>query len=193
VTTERTPKADLQPAGTIWTIGHSTRTLEAFVAVLHAHGIEAIADVRRFPGSRRLPQFNEPALADGLERAGIAYRSLTSLGGRRRPQPDSVNTGWRHEAFRGYADHLASEEFADGLVELLMIAGGLRTAVMCAEMLWWQCHRRLIADVLTSLGADVLHIQTEKPAEQHQLAAPARLVDGVLSYEAPQPSLFDHR
>jgi uncharacterized protein (DUF488 family) len=175
--------------GTVWTIGHSTRTSEAFLAVLHAHRIEAVVDVRRFPGSRRLPQFNEATLAGGLEPAGIAYRSLPSLGGRRRPDPDSVNTGWRHEAFRGYADHLASAEFADGLDELLMIAGGLRTAVMCAEMLWWQCHRRLIADVLTTLGHAVLHIQTERPAEPHRLAAPARLVDGVLSYAAPQQSL----
>ena len=177
--------------GTVWTIGHSTRTIEAFLAVLAAHHIEAIADVRRFPASRRLPQFNEAPLADALERAGVAYRSLTSLGGRRRPAPDSVNTGWRVEGFRGYADHLASEEFADGLDELLTIAGGLRTAVMCAEMLWWQCHRRLIADVLTTLGYDVLHIQTEKLAEPHRLVAPARLVDGKLSYAAPQPTLFD--
>ena len=176
--------------GVIWTIGHSTRTLDAFVTVLDAHGIEAVVDVRRFPGSRRLPQFNEHALADGLEQAGIAYRSLTALGGRRRPAPDSVNTGWRHDAFRGYADHLASEEFAGGLVELLTIAGGLRTAVMCAEMLWWQCHRRLIADVLLSLGYDVLHIQTEQPAEPHRLVAPAQLADGALSYAASQQSLF---
>ena len=177
--------------GPLWTVGHSTRTLDAFVAVLTAHGIEAIVDVRRFPGSRRLPQFNEQPLADGLERAGIAYRSLISLGGRRRPAADSVNSGWRHEAFRGYADHLASEEFADGLFELLTIAGGLRTAVMCAEMLWWQCHRRLIADLLLSLGYDVLHIQTDKPAEPHRLVDPARLVDGVLSYDAGQGSLFE--
>jgi uncharacterized protein (DUF488 family) len=174
----------------IWTIGHSTRTLEAFVAVLHAHAIEAVVDVRRFPGSRRLPQFNEQPLAEGLERAGIGYRSLTSLGGRRRPAPDSINTGWRVEGFRGYADHLASEEFADGLFELLTIAGGLRTAVMCAEMLWWQCHRRLIADLLVSLGYQVLHIQTEKPAEVHRIAAPARLAEGVLSYDVGQQPLF---
>jgi uncharacterized protein (DUF488 family) len=179
------------PDGIIWTIGHSTRPLDAFIAVLGAHGIEAVVDVRRFPGSRRLPHFNEQPLAAGLERAGIAYRSLTALGGRRRPAPDSINTGWRHEAFRGYADHLATEEFADGLYELLTIAGGLRTAVMCAEMLWWQCHRRIIADVLVSLGYHVLHIQTEKAAEPHGLVAPARFADGALVYDGGQPSLLD--
>ena len=179
--------------GDVWTIGHSTRSLEEFIRVLRAHDVEAIVDVRRFPGSRRLPHFNEDPLAAGLGQAGIAYRSVPALGGRRRPAPDSVNTGWRHDAFRGYADHLASTEFADGLVELLMIAGGLRTAVMCAEMLWWQCHRRLIADVLVSLGYDVLHIQTGKPAEPHRLIEPARMIDGKLSYASEQPSLFSNR
>lgn len=173
----------------VWTVGHSTRTLDEFVSVLRAHDIEALIDVRRFAGSRRLPQFNEGALRDGLEAAGIVYRWLPALGGRRTPSPDSVNTGWRHSAFRGYADHIATEEFAEGLAELLTIAGGFRTAVMCAEMLWWQCHRRLIADVLTSLGYEVLHIQTQKPAELHRLIEPARLVNGELSYAAAQHEL----
>jgi uncharacterized protein (DUF488 family) len=175
---------------TVWTIGHSTRTLDEFVAVLRAHGVEALVDVRRFAGSRRLPQFNEGALRDGLEQAGIAYRWLPQLGGRRAPHPESVNTGWRLDAFRGYADHLASDEFADGLFELLMLVEAVHTAVMCAEMLWWQCHRRLIADVLTSLGYEVLHVQTEKPAELHRLIDPARIVDGELTYAAEQRELF---
>ena len=178
---------------TVWTIGHSTRTLEEFVTVLQAHAIEALVDVRRFAGSRRLPQFNEGTLRAGLESSGVAYAWLPSLGGRRPASADSVNTGWRHAAFRGYADHLASEEFADGLANLLTIAGGLRTAVMCAEMLWWQCHRRLIADVLVSLGYDVLHIQTGKPAEPHRLIEPARMIDGKLSYASERPSLFSNR
>lgn len=177
-------------ANPVWTIGHSTRTADAFIAVLKAHGVEALVDVRRFPGSRRLPQFNEGTLGATLEAAGIAYHWIPALGGRRTADADSPNTGWRHPAFRGYADHLASEEFAGGLFELLMMAGGLRTAIMCAEMLWWQCHRRLIADVLTSLGYEVLHIQTERPAEPHRLAEPAHLIDGVLSYAAPQQPLF---
>ena len=177
-------------AATIWTLGHSTRSLDDLVAVLHAHSIEALVDVRRFPGSRRLPQFNEGALREGLEHAGIAYRWLPHLGGRRTPHAESVNTGWRHSAFRGYADHLASDEFAEGLFELQMIAGGLRTTVMCAEMLWWQCHRRLIADVLTTLDYEVLHIQTGKPADPHRLIDPARIVGGRLSYAADQGALF---
>jgi len=174
----------------VWTIGHSTRTLEELVVVLHAHAIEALVDVRRFAGSRRLPQFNEGTLRAGLESSGIAYEWLPSLGGRRAPSADSVNTGWRHPAFRGYADHLAGDEFAEGLANLLTIAGGLRTAIMCAEMLWWQCHRRLIADVLVSLGDEVLHIQTAKPAEPHRLIDPARIIDGRLSYAPEQAPLF---
>jgi uncharacterized protein (DUF488 family) len=176
---------------TVWTIGHSTRTLDEFVAVLRAHDIEALVDVRRFAGSRRLPQFNEGALRDGLERAGIAYKWLPQLGGRRTPDAESINTGWRHSAFRGYADHTATEEFADGFSELLMLVEGLRTTVMCAEMLWWQCHRRLIADLLTTLGYEVLHIQTAKPADRHRLIDPARMVDGALSYADEQRDLFE--
>jgi len=97
-------------------------------------------------------------------------------------RPDSENTGWRHPAFRGYADHLETEEFAAGLFELLMLAGGMRTAVMCAEVLWWRCHRRLIADVVTSLGGEVVHIRNETTAATHVLSTPARLVEGGLSY-----------
>jgi uncharacterized protein (DUF488 family) len=169
---------------TVWTIGHSTRSLAELIHVLRAHTIESLVDVRRFAGSRRLPQFNDGPLRDGLADAGIAYRWLPSLGGRRTPSPDSPNTGWRHPAFRGYADHIATDEFAEGFGELVAIVGGLRTAVMCAEMLWWQCHRRLIADVLVSLGYQVLHIQTDKPSEAHRLIDPARIVDGKLSYAA---------
>jgi uncharacterized protein (DUF488 family) len=110
---------------------------------------------------------------------------LPSLGGRRRPRPDSPNTGWRNESFRGYADHLATEEFAAGYTELLSIASGLRTTVMCAELLWWRCHRRLIADVLVAQGHEVLHVRDETPAEPHRLMPPARLIRGRLSYAAP--------
>jgi uncharacterized protein (DUF488 family) len=174
----------------LWTVGHSTRTLEELVAVLRAHDIEAIVDVRRFPASRRVPWFNAEPLAAALDAGGIAYCSLRSLGGRRTAAPDSVNTGWRLASFRGYADHMSSEEFAEGLFELLMIAGGLRTAVMCAELLWWRCHRRLIADQLTALGEEVWHIESAKPAALHCLTEPARFVNGRLSYEGDQPALF---
>jgi uncharacterized protein (DUF488 family) len=169
----------------VWTVGHSTHPLADFVSILARWEIEALVDVRRFPGSRRQPHFESAALRDSLAAAGVAYLWLPSLGGRRRPLADSVNGGWRNDAFRGYADHLASEEFAEGFVELLMTAHGLRTAVMCAEVLWWRCHRRLIADVLMTLGANVIHIMGEDASQPHRLAAPAHLdPDGRLSYAA---------
>jgi uncharacterized protein (DUF488 family) len=166
----------------VWTIGHSTRSAAEFRDVVRAHEIELVADVRRFPGSRRLPQFSAAALERSLASVGVSYCSLPSLGGRRAPSRDSPNTGWRHPAFRGYADYIASEEFADGLFELLMLANGLRTAIMCAEVLWWRCHRRVIADVLVSLGVRVTHILDAGKTETHRLAPPARIVRGRLSY-----------
>lgn len=173
-------------APTVWTIGHSTRPFDEFVAVLDAHAIELVADVRRFPGSRRLPHYAGPALETGLAERDVAYRWIAALGGRRRPDPDSPNVGWRHPAFRAYADHVATEAFAEGLHELLTVAHGLRTAIMCAEVLWWRCHRRLVADVLTSLGVGVVHLRDARTAEPHRLAPPARLVGGWLTYE-PEP------
>ena len=167
---------------TVWTVGHSTHPLSDFLAVLAAYRIEVVADVRRFPGSRSQPQYQQPALESALHRAGIGYMWLPDLGGRRQPISDTPNTAWRHPAFRGYADYLAGEEFATGLFELLTLAWGLRTAVMCAEILWWRCHRRMIADVLLSLGAHVIHIMDPDTTQTHRLRAPARLVRGVLSY-----------
>jgi uncharacterized protein (DUF488 family) len=167
---------------TVWTVGHSTRPLPDFLGVLAGYRIELVADVRRFPGSRRQPQYQQPTLESALHRAGLGYIWLPDLGGRRQPFSDTPNTTWRHPAFRGYADHMASEEFATGLVELLTLAFGLRTTVMCAEILWWRCHRRMIADVLVSLGARVIHIRDAKTAETHRLRTPAHLVRGVLSY-----------
>ncbi|MFO1363493.1 MAG: DUF488 domain-containing protein [Burkholderiales bacterium] len=167
---------------TVWTIGHSTRPRADFLAVLQRYRIEALADVRRFPGSVRNPQYQRAALAAALRAAGIEYVALPALGGRRRPAAASPHTAWRHPAFRGYADHVDGDEFAAGLFELLMVARGLRTAVMCAEILWWRCHRRLIADVLVSLGACVIHIRDGANATAHRLAPPARLDHGVLTY-----------
>lgn len=170
----------------IWTIGHSTHSLDDFLEILSAHRIELVVDVRRFPGSRRLPQFNRATLEQSLAAAGVAYCSLPSLGGRRTPLPDSPNSGWRNSSFRGYADHMASEEFAEGHFELITLAGGLRTAVMCAEVLWWRCHRRLISDLLVSIGVEVLHIRGVGEAEPHRLTPPARMADGTLSYVAEE-------
>ena len=167
---------------TVYTIGHSTRSSDELLDLLEAAGIEVLVDVRRLPGSRRLPQFDSAALGFALSQREIDYRWIPSLGGRRRSTSVSRNTGWRHAAFRAYADHMDTEEFAEGLFELLMLARGRRTAVMCAEVLWWRCHRRLIADVLVVLGLDVVHILAADKQEAHRLAPPARLVRGALSY-----------
>lgn len=150
--------------------------------MIEHYDIELIADVRRFPASRRLPHFASGPLEKALGAHGIEYRWFPGLGGRRSPVPGSANSCWRHPSFRAYADHVATEEFASGLFDLLMVTGGLRTAVMCAEALWWRCHRRIIADVLTSLGVTVIHIRDSSTSEIHELAPPARLVRGRLAY-----------
>jgi uncharacterized protein (DUF488 family) len=178
------PASPSVPA-TVWTIGHSTRALEEFQSVLSAHRIEAIADVRRFPGSRRHPHFAREALEASLPAASIDYLWLPQLGGRRRPRPDSPNDGWRNEAFRGYADHLASAEFADGFSQLLALASRRRSAMMCSELLWWRCHRSLLSDVLKARGVEVLHIVDAGEAKEHPWTGPARIVDGRLDYSAP--------
>ena len=175
---------------TIWTIGHSTRTLEEFLALLAAYSIEAVADVRRFPGSRRWPQFARDALAASLPAHGIGYQWLPQLGGRRRAHPDSPNTAWRNAAFRGYADHLASAEFAEGLDALLAFAARQRTAVMCAEAVWWRCHRSIIADVLKQRGIEVIHILDLRHSVVHPWTSAAHVEDGELSYAAPQSTLL---
>ena len=175
---------------TVWTVGHSTRPLDEFLGLLETHGVELVVDVRRFPGSRRLPHYGGAALAAALGAAAVGYCWLPTLGGRRRPDLGSRNVGWRHPAFRAYADHVDTEEFAEGLFELLTLAHGLRTAVMCAEVLWWRCHRRILADVLASLGVPVVHVRTAVVTEPHRLSPPARLVDGRLTYAA-EPGATD--
>jgi uncharacterized protein (DUF488 family) len=167
---------------TIWTIGHSTRTLEVFLDVLATYRIEAVADVRRFPGSRRYPHFAKDALSESLPLHGIVYQWLPKLGGRRPVRPDSPNDGWRNASFRGYADYLASAEFAEGLNELLALASARRTTIMCAEAVWWRCHRSLIADVLRVRGIEVIHILDATHSQMHPYTSPARIVDGRLTY-----------
>jgi uncharacterized protein (DUF488 family) len=155
--------------------------------LLELHAVDVLVDVRRFPGSRRLPQFQSDALAASLSQRGIGYQWVEALGGRRRTDPSSPASAWRHPAFRAYADHVLTEPFADGLFELMMLALGTRTVIMCAEVLWWRCHRRLIADVLTSLDVRVKHILDVNKVETHKIAPPARIVGGALSY-APESS-----
>lgn len=175
---------------TIWTLGHSNHGWEAFLALLAGHGIQAVTDVRRYPGSRRHPWFASDTLAKTLPQVGIEYLWLPQLGGRRQVQPGSANGGWRNAAFQGYADHLASDEFAEGLAQVLPLARRRRTALMCAESLWWRCHRRLIADLLQHRGHTVLHILGDTPAKPHpgNPAAQARGAD--LVYPPVQARLF---
>jgi uncharacterized protein (DUF488 family) len=169
---------------TIWTIGHSTRPLEDFLGLLAAYDIENVADVRSFPGSRRYPQYGKVELSASLARHGLGYHWLPALGGRRRVSPDSPNTGWRNASFRGYADYMATAEFAQGLLQLTDLASGARTAIMCAEALWWRCHRSLIADVLTVRGFEVVHVLDAQHSVAHPMTSPARIVRGELSYVA---------
>jgi uncharacterized protein (DUF488 family) len=167
---------------TLWTIGHSTRSLETFLRLLEQYRIEAVADVRRFPASRRQPQYAEGPLGGALTEEGIAYHWIAALGGRRRPRPNSPNTAWRNLQFRGYADYIASKVFEEGVHELLETAGQLRTTMMCAEAVWWRCHRALIADVLCVRGIDVVHIIDETRTMMYPYTSPARILDGRLSY-----------
>jgi uncharacterized protein (DUF488 family) len=171
-------------AEAVWTIGHSTRPLEGFLELLARNKIEAVADVRRYPGSRRWPHFARVPLAMALDNCGLVYMWFPELGGRRTPRSDSPNTAWRSAAFRGYADYMATEAFAEGLDRLVNLASGLRTAVMCAESLWWRCHRGLIADVLRWLQFEVIHILGPGSTASHPYTVAARIVSGRLSYSA---------
>lgn len=168
---------------TIWTIGHSTHSAEEFNHILNVHEIAVLVDVRSFPGSRRYPQFNKEHLKESLAAVGIRYQHSSALGGRRRANPKSKNVAWKNASFRAYADHLETDEFKQGVKELLEVAATETTAVMCAEALWWRCHRSLIADYLKSLGWEVLHIASENQAEVHPYTSAARIVEGRLSYE----------
>ena len=157
----------------IFTIGHSTHRLPEFIDLLDSHQVEQVADVRAHPGSRRLPWFARATLAHELPRRGVAYVHLPQLGGRRRPGPNSPNCGWRVEGFRGYADHMTSAEFETGLAILQTLATTHATALMCAEGLWWRCHRRLLSDALTVRGWSVMHIAPDGALLEHELARAA--------------------
>ena len=166
----------------IWTIGHSTRPGDEFRQILLAHQIESLVDVRTYPTSRRFPQFNKSVLAESLDGIGLQYLHEPRLGGRRTPRKDSHNTAWQNAQFRGYADHMETEEFKQAVEELLELAARSRTTVMCAEAVWWRCHRSLIADWLKAAGHTVIHIINEKKTEEHPFTSAARIVEGELSY-----------
>lgn len=168
----------------IWTIGHSTRDLADFLELLSVNRIEALADVRSYPGSRRYPHFNAGNLGTALAEIGIEYVPFKQLGGRRPVRPDSTNTVWRNAAFRGYADYMETAEFKDGIKELLELAGRKRTAIMCAEAVWWRCHRSMISDHLKAVGVSVEHIMDGGKYVIHPFTAAARIENGKLVYGA---------
>jgi uncharacterized protein (DUF488 family) len=166
----------------VYTIGHSTRPIGEFFALLRVHGIRQLADVRSVPRSRRYPQFEKHALGAFLGAAGVNYCHFPSLGGLRKPLRDSINTAWQHPGFRGYADYMATEAFRSGVLELLKSASQAPTVVMCAESVWWRCHRRLLADALLVRGVPVRHILTAAEPKSHQLSEFARVEGESVSY-----------
>ena len=174
---------------TIFTIGHSTRAMEEFIGLLQAHSVELLIDVRTIPRSRHNPQFNFEALSSDLQRAGIACEHAPGLGGLRRPRPNSRNTAWRNASFRGYADYMETSEFRENLARLIQQATIHRTAIMCAEALWWRCHRSLIADALTVRGVVVLHIESATKLTPHRLTSFASVNGSAIVYDAAQPML----
>jgi len=166
-----------------WTIGHSTRAIDEFISLLKENQIKLLVDVRAFPGSKRFPQFNKDALAESLTANGIRYEHFPELGGKRKAKPDSRNTAWHNASFRGYADYMETEQFQRGIARLLDVAEKAGpTAIMCAEAVWWRCHRSLIAHYLKARGVEVLHILGATKVEPHPYTAAARIVNGTLSY-----------
>lgn len=177
----------LTPAeATVWTVGHSTRTWDDFLALLREHRIQLLADVRHFPASARVPWTNKDALAANAAAAGVAYEHLGELGGYRKPQSDSPNTGWRNASFRGYADYMGSPEFARSLEHLVARAREARAAIMCAEAVPWKCHRGLLSDALLARGVRVVHILGPGQTQPHTLTPFAKVRGGRITYPAPR-------
>ena len=184
-------KGELHSVPEIWTIGHSTRKIDHFISLLEENGIKLVVDVRSLPGSKRYPQFNKEALAESLREHGIRYEHLPELGGRRKARHDSRNTAWRNASFRGYADYMETEEFGKGVKLLVDLANDSGPAViMCAEAVWWRCHRSLISDYLKVRGIEVIHILDAKKTEPHPFTPAARIVGGTLSYASDRDRLI---
>ena len=184
------PRDVAWPAGSVFTVGHSTLPIEQFVALLTAYGIERLADVRTIPRSRRNPQFNADALGASLRAEGIDYVPLGELGGLRKPLPNSPNTGWHNDSFRGYADYMQTERFAHGLEHLIELSRERRTAIMCAEAVPWRCHRSLVADALTARGIGGVEILSETSYHDHALTAFARVAGTTVTYPPLQDRLL---
>ena len=149
---------------------------------MKSFGLQVLVDVRSFPGSRRYPQFNKERLRESLAGEGVDYRHAPELGGRRRAKPDSLNMAWRNETFRGYADYMETENFRAAIAELVQLAEERRCVIMCAEAVWWRCHRSLISDYLKASGTNVMHIMGAGKSESHPFTTAARIIDGRLSY-----------
>lgn len=167
---------------TIYTIGHSNRSLEDFISMLQSFRVGLLADIRLLPGSRKYPHFDKEQLEQSLPAAGIRYMHFPNLGGRRKAQKDSKNIAWRHTAFRGYADYMETAAFEEAIKELENEAFKTTTAYMCSEAVWWSCHRSLVSDQLKATGWQVMHIMDQEKAKEHPYTAPARIVDGKLTY-----------
>lgn len=167
---------------TIYTIGHSTHSLAEFLSMLQSFEIKFLADIRRFPGSRRFPHFDSENLKISFESAGIQYMHLADLGGRRKVKKDSINNRWINDSFRGYADYMETEEFENTIVNLEHIALEQPTAYMCSEAVWWRCHRSLVSDYFKAKDWTVLHIMATGKAQEHKYTTPARIVDSNVFY-----------
>jgi uncharacterized protein (DUF488 family) len=190
VSKQPSPQDAAWPAGTVFTVGHSTLPIERFLGLLAAYGIEQLADVRTVPRSRRNPQFSADALRESLKLAGISYIPLTELGGLRKPRADSPNAGWRNESFRGYADYMQTDEFGAGLARLVELASERRTAIMCAEAVPWRCHRSLVADALAVRGIGVVEILSETSYRDHTLTPFAHVSGTAVTYPPEQHRLL---
>ncbi|MGC3975983.1 MAG: DUF488 domain-containing protein [Nitrospira sp.] len=173
------------PFRRLWTIGHSTRSSDEFLGILHIHGIQRLIDIRRYAGSRRYPHFHSDALAQSCPPAGLWYEAMPALGGRRTARSDSPNGGWKNASFRGYADYMQTEQFDKALEELMAQGENGRTAVMCAEAVPWRCHRSLVADALVARGWEVIHILGPGQGKPHQLTTFAMIQSGRVIYPAP--------
>lgn len=185
------PGQDTSPQS-LWTIGHSTRPLAELIGLLKAQAILLLLDVRITPYSRRYPQFNTDSLNQPLEEAGLHYRHLPALGGRRKSRSDSVNLGWKNASFRGYADYMQTAEFLKGLEELMILGRREPTAIMCAEAVPWRCHRSLIADALVANGWKVGHLIGPGQVKAHALTSFALAQNGRVTYPAPtEPAPID--
>ncbi|MDF0677300.1 MAG: DUF488 domain-containing protein [Nitrospira sp.] len=168
----------------LWTIGHSTKPIDEFLALLKAHGIQQLIDVRTIPHSRHNPQYNNEALSKSLQHEDLSYKHMPKLGGLRKPKKDSINTGWRNASFRGYADYMQTEGFRRALDELMVESRSQHTAIMCAEAVPWRCHRSLIADALVTRGWEVRHIMSETKADAHAITSFAVIEHVTISYPA---------